>query len=146
MEDHLTGRLEGTSHILDKRVYYSDTDAGGVVYHSRYIDMAEHARSELIRLLGGEQHKLLKDEGIGFVVRSLTANYLRPAFLDDTLTIRTSLKKCETFTLVFLQEICREEEVLCDISLKAGCVSLTTGRPTAMPGEWRDVIRQKMMD
>ncbi|MBF9015491.1 MULTISPECIES: YbgC/FadM family acyl-CoA thioesterase [unclassified Oceanispirochaeta] len=145
MEDNLSGTIQDNTHNLLKRVYYSDTDAGGVVYHSRYIEMAEHARSELIRLLGGEQRGPLQEQGIGFVVRSLNVSYNRPAFLDDTLTIKTSITKCETFTLIFDQNIYREEELLCEIKVKTGCVSLSEGKPTAMPKDWQGLIREKML-
>lgn len=145
MKDNLSGQIEDKIHMLFKRVYYSDTDAGGVVYHSRYIEMAEHARSELIRHLGGEQRSLLHERGIGFVVRSLNVNYNRPAFLDDTLTIKTSFKKCETFKIYFEQNIYRDEELLCEMNIKAGCVSLKTGKPTPMPDEWKEVIGKQVL-
>lgn len=140
MKDNLSGTIEDKIHKLLKRVYYSDTDAGGVVYHSRYIEMAEHARSELIRLLGGEQRSLLHERGIGFVVSSMNINYNRPAFLDDTLTIETSITKCKTFTLAFSQNIYKDEVLLCEMKIKTGCVSLKTGKPTAIPDEWKELI------
>jgi acyl-CoA thioester hydrolase len=140
MKDNLSGTIEDKIHKLYKRVYYSDTDAGGVVYHSRYIEMAEHARSELIHLLGGEQRSLLHERGIGFVVRSMNVSYNSPAFLDDTLAIKTSFTKCETFTLVFDQKIYRDEKLLCELKVKTGCVSLKTGKLTPMPDEWKELI------
>lgn len=145
MKDNLSGTIDNRVHQLYKRVYYSDTDAGGVVYHSRYIDMAEHARSELIRHLGGDQRGPLHEQGIGFVIRSLNASYNKPAFLDDTLIVKTSIKKCETFTLVFSQDIYRDHELLCEIQLKAGCVSIKEGKPTPMPEEWQTLIRETML-
>ncbi|MDC7235517.1 MAG: YbgC/FadM family acyl-CoA thioesterase [Spirochaetales bacterium] len=140
MENNISGTIENQVHRLKKRVYYSDTDAGGVVYHSRYIEMAEHARSELIHLLGAEQHSILTDEGIGVVVRSMNIQYNRPAFLDEVLTIESRITKCETFTLVFIQNICRDGEPLCEIELKAGSVSLKTGRPSPLPEDWKAKI------
>lgn len=145
MEDGLSGTIKDKTHEFHKRVYYSDTDAGGIVYHSRYIDMAEHARTELFRLLGGEQHSFLKDSGIGFVVRSLTVSYNRPAFLDDTLLIRTTLSKCETFTIVFDQNIFRKGHLICEISVKAACISLNSGKPSPMPEEWKELIRRNLL-
>lgn len=145
MKDHLSGIIENKTHTLHKRVYYSDTDAGAVVYHSRYIEMAEHARSELIRHLGADQRGPLHNQGIGFVIRTLNISYNKPAFLDDTLTIKTSITKCETFTLVFNQNIYREDELLCEITAKAGCVSILEGKPVPMPKDWQELIRSEML-
>lgn len=145
MKDNLSGTIKDKVHQLFKRVYYSDTDAGGVVYHSRYIEMAEHARSELIRLLGGEQRGLLHEKGIGFVVRSMNVSYNSPAFLDDTLVIKTSFTKCEIFTLIFDQKIYRDEKLLCELKIKVGCVALETGKPTPIPDEWKEAIGENLL-
>ncbi|MDA3957391.1 YbgC/FadM family acyl-CoA thioesterase [Oceanispirochaeta sp.] len=145
MSDNLSGIINDNTHYFPKRVYYSDTDAGGVVYHSRYIDMAEHGRSELIRLLGGDQKSLLDESGLAFVVRSLNVSYNRPAFLDDMLSVRTRLSKCENFTLIFDQKIYRDNELLTELEVKIGCISLGDGKPKPMPREWKQVIEEKMM-
>ncbi len=146
MNSALSGIIKDKTHYFPKRVYYSDTDAGGVVYHSRYLDMAEHGRSELIRLLGGDQAALLNESGLAFVVRSLTAGYNRPAFLEDLLTVRTRVSKCENFMMIFDQKIYREEELLAELEVKVGCVSLTEGRPRPIPGEWKSLIRETFLD
>lgn len=126
-------------------MYYSDTDAGGVVYHSRYLDMAEHARTELVRHLGGEQQALLSESDQAFVVRSLTISYNKPARLDDALVVRTSVKKCEAITMVFCQMICRGEEILAELEVKVGSISVKTGRPVPIPGDWRETIRKELV-
>jgi len=146
MNELLSGIIKDKTHIFPKRVYYSDTDAGGVVYHSRYLDMAEHARSELVRLLGGDQAELLSSFGLGFVVRSLSVAYNKPAFLDNLLSVRTRVVKCENFTLLFDQKIFRDEELLTELEVKVGCISLEEGRPKPLPGEWKDIIREKMLN
>jgi acyl-CoA thioester hydrolase len=126
-------------------VYYSDTDAGGVVYHSRYLDMAEHARTELVRHFGGEQQALLDENAQAFVVRTLSISYNKPARLDDALTVRTSVRKCEAITMVFDQKICRGEEILAELEVKVGSISVKTGRPVPIPGDWRETIRKELI-
>ncbi|QEN09294.1 YbgC/FadM family acyl-CoA thioesterase [Oceanispirochaeta crateris] len=145
MNNNISGIIKDNTHYLQKRVYYSDTDAGGVVYHSRYIDMAEHGRSELIRLLGGEQKKLLTESGIAFVVRSLSVSYNSPAYLDDLLTVRTKLLKSQRVTLVFEQKIYKEDSLLAELEVKVGCISIENGRPTPMPEDWKQIIDEKML-
>ncbi len=82
----LAGRLQDGAHVLPVRVYYEDTDAGGVVYHARYVAFCERARSDCLRLLGINQSQL---PDLFFVVRRMACDFLRPARLDDLLEIRT---------------------------------------------------------
>lgn len=142
MENSLSGYIEGHVHYLPVRVYYSDTDMGGVVYHSRYLDMAEHGRTELLRQLGGHQKELLADLKMIFVVKSLFIDYKRPALMDDLLHVKTTVTKCERFTIVFRQEICRGDEILTTLDVKAGSVSTVTGRPFPMP----DLIKTELFE
>ena len=145
MKDCLSGYIEDHVHYLPVRVYYSDTDTEGVVYHSRYLDMAEHARSELLRILGGDQRQILREEGIGFVIRSLNIVYNSPSVLGDTLSVQTRLTKCEVFTLIFDQRVFKDQILLCELQVKAGCVSLKTGRPSPMPVDWKQKIETGMI-
>ncbi len=140
MENSLSGTIKDRVHALPVRVYYSDTDAGGVVYHSRYIDMAEHGRSEMLRNLGGNQAETIEKEKIAFVVRSLSVDYNSPAFLDDLLTVETRVTRCEAFTVQFDQRILRGDSCLAQLKVKAGSISLETGRPRPMPKEWKASI------
>ena len=82
----LAGRLKGDVHVLPVRVYFEDTDAGGVVYHARYVAFCERARSDCLRLLGIHQSRF---EGVNFVVRRMVCDFLKPARLDDLLEIET---------------------------------------------------------
>jgi acyl-CoA thioester hydrolase len=82
----LAGHLQHGAHVLPVRVYYEDTDAGGVVYHARYVVFCERARSDCLRLLGVNQSEL---PDLFFVVRRMTCDFLKPARLDDLLEIRT---------------------------------------------------------
>ncbi len=80
--------------IWPVRVYYEDTDSGGVVYHSNYLNFMEWARTEWLRALGLEQDEIINKYGIVFVVSSLSINYLKPALFNDALQVRSSVKKC----------------------------------------------------
>ncbi|QQO11450.1 YbgC/FadM family acyl-CoA thioesterase [Breznakiella homolactica] len=122
------------------RVYFSDTDAGGVVYHSRYLDMAEHARTEWLHLLGIDHRKFLQNEGTVFVVRSVKIDFNAPAFLDEALLVRSRLKKAGRFAIEVFQEVLREEQVLVALDLKLGYISVRDGRPVSMPEEWRRIF------
>ncbi|WP_373506199.1 tol-pal system-associated acyl-CoA thioesterase [Aestuariivirga sp.] len=82
----LAGRQQGSVHVLPVRVYYEDTDAGGVVYHANYLKFCERARSDCLRILGIHQNSL---EDMFFVVRRMTCDFLKPARLDDLLEVET---------------------------------------------------------
>ncbi len=140
MENNLSGTIKEKVHSLPVRVYYSDTDAGGVVYHSRYLDMAEHGRSEMLRNIGGNQGEAIKTDKTAFIVRSLSIDYNSPARLDDLLTVETRVVKCEAFTVQFIQRIMREETCLAELKVKAGSISLENTRPCPMPKEWKASI------
>ncbi len=140
MNSSISGSIEDKIHRLPVRVYYSDTDAGGVIYHSRYLDMAEHGRSDMFRTCGGNQFETMKSDGIGFVIRSLEIAYHSPGFLDDLLTVETRVVKAERFTVIFNQKVMREDQCLAELKVKAACVSLKSGRPTPMPEEWKTAI------
>src|SRR5260370_25777361 len=85
------GLIADGAYLFPVRVYYEDTDAGGLVYYANYLKFAERARSEMLRRLGIEQQRLREETGLGLVVRRCTADYLLPARLDDDLVIATRL-------------------------------------------------------
>jgi acyl-CoA thioester hydrolase len=82
-----------TAHLFNLRVYWEDTDAGGLVYHANYLKFAERARTEMLRHIGIEQEKLRGEAGLLFVVRRLVAEYLQPARLDDELAVATEVTR-----------------------------------------------------
>ena len=128
-------------HSFSIRVYYSDTDCGGIVYHSRYLDFVEHARTELLRDIGiatkqtGSHRDLKEQESIVLVVKSANIDYQRPAYLDDLLTVETEVEDSKRFSIVFRQTVKREAETLCVILVKVAAIDTTTMRPKPMP-EW----------
>ena len=92
---------------LPVRIYYEDTDAGGVVYYANYLKFLERCRTEWLREIGHEQADLLRDPGIAFVVRSVALDYLKPARLDDLLTVSLEVEKITRSQIFFRQHIRR---------------------------------------
>jgi len=105
---HLAGRVQGREHVLPVRVYYEDTDAGGVVYHASYLRFCERARSDWLRLMGIHHGELTDDAGrrLYFVVRRMACEFNRPARLDDVLQVRTRLLRASRVRLELAQDIC----------------------------------------
>lgn len=114
-------------------IYYEDTDAGGVVYHSNYLKFFERARTELLREKGVSQQRLLK-ENIGFVVRHIELDFLQGAKLDDHLTVLTQVKELKKASITFCQEIVNlDGRTLCKASVKVACVNSQKMKPQAIP-------------
>lgn len=114
-------------------VYYEDTDAGGVVYHSNYLKFFERARTELLRAAGVSQQVLL-EQNIGFVVRHMDIDFLQGARLDDHLVVKTSIADLKKASLTFCQEIVNPEgKILCKAMVKVACIDNKKMRPKAMP-------------
>ena len=122
----------GIAHVYPVRVYYEDTDAGGVVYHSNYLHFAERARTELLRSRGIDHATLLAGEGLAFAVRRCEAEYLKPARLDDVLEIRTRCLKATGASFWLEQLVQRMDETLVNIKLRLICVRVN-GRPGRLP-------------
>ena len=104
------------------RVYFADTDAGGVVYHGRYFNFAERSRTEFLRNIGFVQRNLAT-KNIFFVVHSADVRYIYPAFLDDLLTVCTKVVSVGTTSFDLRQEFFCDEKKLCEINVKIVCVS-----------------------
>jgi acyl-CoA thioester hydrolase len=96
------------------RIYYEDTDAGGVVYYANYLKFLERCRSEWLRAIGHQQADLLRDPGIAFVVRSVSIEYLKPARLDDQLLVDLEVEKISRAQIFFRQHIRRADESLAE--------------------------------
>ncbi|NCV48702.1 MAG: tol-pal system-associated acyl-CoA thioesterase [Rhodobacterales bacterium] len=120
------------NHSMNIRVYYEDTDLGGVVYYANYLRFIERARSEWIREIGIDQIKMRDDEKIIFVVTKLKADYLVPASFDDVLTIASKIKVVSPVRAYFYQNIYRGEELLFKAEVCVACTS-TSGRVKRLP-------------
>ena len=113
------------NHSMNIRVYYEDTDLGGVVYYANYLRFIERARSEWIREIGIDQIKMRDDEKIIFVVTKLKADYLVPASFDDVLTIASKIKVVSPVRAYFYQNIYRGEELLFKAEVCVACTSMS---------------------
>jgi acyl-CoA thioester hydrolase len=128
-----SGRFDGALHRFPVRVYYEDTDAGGVVYHSNYLRWFERARTEVLRLLGIVQSET--DEGI-YAVADLSIRYAAPARLDDAVTIETRALEIGAATVRMSQQALRGEQLLAEATIRIGFLG-ADGRPRRQPAEWR---------
>jgi acyl-CoA thioester hydrolase len=118
------------------RVYYEDTDAGGVVYHTNYIKYFERARTEWLRQLGYSQLRLAGEEGLLFSVVELDTAFHRPARLDDQLVVRSTVELAGRASVLFRQEIRRngaDGELLASGSVKVACIDASAFRPRRLP-------------
>jgi len=128
------------AHCWPVRVYYEDTDAGGVVFYANYLKFMERARTEWLRSLGVEQHQLAQETDIGFVVANLDMTYLAPAHLDDMLVIQTRITQIGRASLNFFQRVIRSDDILAQGNIRVGCVRLSRLKPAALPDSLRTKI------
>ena len=115
------------------RVYWEDTDAGGVVYYANYLKFLERARTEWLSALGLEQDRLAQDAGVLFVVRRVEADYLRPARFNDRLLVRSRLSELGHASLVMVQEVLRDSERLLSARVQVASVEPMGFRPARIP-------------
>ncbi|MGE7469565.1 tol-pal system-associated acyl-CoA thioesterase [Bosea sp. NPDC003192] len=127
------------AHSISVRVYYEDTDFSGVVYHASYLRFMERGRTELIRNLGIEQRELFDgDAALGFAVRRMLIDFVRPAVMDDLLTVETRPTLARGATMELDQRIMRGDEVLVTAQVKVACVG--GGKARRIP----DVLRHRL--
>jgi acyl-CoA thioester hydrolase len=134
----LSGELTATGHRLLARVYYADTDFSGLVYHARYLEFLERGRSDYLRLAGVRHTELLegmRGERIVWVVRRMEIDFVRPARMDDVLTIDTRTEKISGARIFMAQEIRRGDETLIKARVEAAIIG-ENGRPKRFPDEW----------
>jgi len=127
------------THTLNLRVYYEDTDAGGMVYHANYLKFAERGRTEMLSSLGFGHRTLGRDSGVGFAVRRCTVDYLAPARLEDALVVDTTLETIGAATLGMRQRIRREADLLADLDILVACIG-RDGRPRRLPSALRAAL------
>jgi acyl-CoA thioester hydrolase len=120
--------------IWSVRVYYEDTDAGGVVYYANYLKFFERARTEMLRVMGFEQDTLIVTDGVIFAVRSVQVEYLKPARFNEQLQVITKLTLAKKASFTFEQIVMRGDDLLCDSNVKIACLDAQTLRPKAIPG------------
>ena len=124
---------------LPIRVYFQDTDAGGVVYHASYVNFLERARTEWLReRCGYSNGGLMKEFGVVFMVRSLKLEYLKPALLDDLLSVTAQIKETGRCRVVLLQNVMRGDDVLLEAEVHLVCVTADNFKPVSVPEVLRD--------
>ena len=133
-----SGRLDGDRHVLPVRVYYEDTDFSGLVYHASYLRFLERGRTEFIRAVGVDQRAMHGETGIAFVVRAMTIEFLRPALMDDVVTIETNPDELRGPVMRLRQRILRAGTVLTVAGVTIVCVR--NGRPQRLPETLRAAI------
>lgn len=131
-------------HCLQVRVYYEDTDFGGVVYYANYLKFLERGRTEALRDMGVDQ-VALKDDGIVFVVRRVEADYLRPARFDDMLTVETRVLWVKGASACMAQTVRRDGETLLSAQITIACMTVL-GKPARIPTEIRGFLVQMQGD
>jgi acyl-CoA thioester hydrolase len=122
-----------TTHQFAIRVYYEDTDAGGIVYYANYLKFFERARTEWLREIGINQAVFLQQK-LGFVVRKVEMDNLASAKLDDLLEVTSSIVILKRASLEFQQQITNQEkQVLCTANIRIACVDFSQNKPCAIP-------------
>ncbi len=129
-----------TAHRFHVRVYYEDTDAGGVVYHANYLRFAERARTEALRDLGVPHAQMLAEHGVIFMVQRVKLDYLAPARLDDLLTIATSPLVLKGASVVLRQGFTAGGRDIAVAEIGLVCVRITDLKPSRIPTRWRAAL------
>ena len=115
------------------RVYYEDTDAGGIVFYANYLKFMERARTEWLRHLGIEQTQLQQQDHLVFVVSQVTIDYLKPARFNDLIQVMTHVSRLGRVSITMTQKILRQQETLCTAVVKVACVDASNFRPRPLP-------------
>lgn len=126
-------------HRVDYRVYYEDTDAGGIMYHGNYINFCERGRTEFMREIGHSCVTIQEKEGILFVIRHLEADYLKSCRLEDLLTVESCVIELKNTSFIMQQSIFRHDDMLFKMKVTAVCVD-EKGKPVRIPDGLRQDI------
>lgn len=120
-------------HTIDIRVYYEDTDAGGIVYHANYLNFGERGRTEFLRATGFQNSDIHNSVGVMFVVRHIEIDYLKTAHLDDLLQMETTIQEMRNTSFTMHQRTVRDGQPVADMRVVLVCVDTTTYKPTKIP-------------
>ncbi len=142
-EKPYSGRFIGPAHYFAVRVYFEDTDAGGVVYHANYLRFMERARSDMLRICGIDQRGSI-DSGLGvYVITEVAMRYRRPAKLDDDLMVVSEMRELGAATCAIHQRVMRDAEVLTEATVSLAFIG-PNGRPKRQPAEWIEIFERQM--
>lgn len=132
--------VKKNSQIFSYRVYYEDTDAGGVVYYANYLKFYERARSDFLRELNISQSDLANDQKIIFVVRKCQIEYHFPARLDDMLAVEVKISEINKVSLTMMQKITKSSQLISELTVELVCLNSQTFKPTRLPKNLLDLI------
>jgi acyl-CoA thioester hydrolase len=132
------GWVDGTHHFA-LRVYFEDTDVGGVVYYANYLKFMERARSDMLRSLGVDQRSVLEETGGVYVVAEAQIKYRRPAKLDDALLVLSEVRQVRAASCVIHQRVMRGHELLAEAVITAAFLT-KEGRPQRQPAVWMETF------
>ncbi len=128
------------THRHPIRIYYEDTDAGGMVYHAAYLRFAERARTEALREAGVPHARMLRDCNLMFVVRRIKIDYLRPARLDNSLEVRTRVEQVRPASVTLDQTVHGPDGPCAALTVQLACLPPGGTRPARIPRLWRDAF------
>ncbi len=131
---------------LPVRIYWEDTDAGGIVYHANYLRYMERARGEFLRSAGFEQRRMQEAGMPVIVVADLSLKYRRPAKLDDLLTVKTRVKLIRAASFVFAQEVWRDDTLLVSAEVRCAAVDPEKGTPVTIPDALSEACRRMLAE
>ena len=133
MPVHLTRIIVTDVFSIPVRIYYEDTDAGGIVYYANYLCYLERARTEFLRSYGFEQDALREADGVLFAVRRAEVDYLKPARFNDELTVTAEIKRLGGASINFYQEVLLGDELLCKGNIRIACINDESLMPMPVP-------------
>jgi len=128
----IRGQMEGKVHVMPLRVYYEDTDAAGIVYYANYLKFAERGRTEMLGKAGIHLRDLKESDQVDFAIRHAEIDYMKPARLNDFLTVRTWVTGVKGASLLMEQSICREADELVRVKVRVACMH-ESGKPVRIP-------------
>jgi len=137
--ERMTGQFDGTAFLFPIRIYFADTDAGGVVFHGRYLEFAERARTEMLRSLGLDMGTVIEETGAMFVVRNAELDYRQAARLDEVLRVRVQVLEHRGSSMLVDHVFIRDDTVLAQVRVTLVCVN-RNWRPTRIP----DTVRERL--
>jgi acyl-CoA thioester hydrolase len=123
-------------HHYELRVYYQDTDAGGIVYHANYLAFAERARAEALRAMGVPHVEMVSRFGVMFVVRRVVLDYQRPARLDEVIRVETHITEVSGAKVTLRQNFWRDSDSLAVLEVGLGCARVSDGKAARIPADW----------
>ena len=138
---NLETAFDGVIHKMPLRVYYHDTDAGGVVYHGSYLDFGERARTEFLRDLGYHHLDLWNGQNMIFIIRRMEVDYLLPGRLDDVLIVNTSVLSVKNTSFVMQQDIKRGDEMIAQLQAVVVCIDANKMRPVGIPEDLKNDLK-----